>query len=149
VTAWNYKSAVLSTILRAALFFATNLSAGLAAATAAAITDLSFRFILSGFYGALTQALRCLKPPAYGTLAAFVLLPATAHTVEWLVHRWRGTTMLAASIAASFALTAVSTVFTLIAMRRGLLIVGEGAGSLLADLRRMPRLMLTFLTAAR
>jgi hypothetical protein len=43
----------------------------------------------------------------------------------------------------------VSTVFTLFAMRRGVLIVGEDAGSLLGDLRRMPRLMLAFITAAR
>ena len=149
MTAWNYKSAVLSTMLRASVFFTTNLSAGLDAAIAAAVTDLSFRFVLSGFYGALTQALRCLKPPAYGTLAALVLLPAMAHTVEWLVHWWRGTVVLGASIAASLALTAVSTVFTLFVMRRGVLIVGEDAGSLLGDLRRMPRLMLVFITAAR
>jgi hypothetical protein len=149
VTVWNYKSAVLSTMLRASVFFATNLSAGLDAAIAAAATDLSFRFVLSGFYGALTQALRRVRPPANGTLAAVVLLPAMAHTLEWLVHWRRGTVMLAASVAASLALTAMSTTFTLFAMRRGVLIVGEGAGSLLADLRRMPRLMLTFLTAAR
>lgn len=149
MTVWNYKSAVLSTTLRASVFFATNLSAGLDAATAAAVTDLSFRFVLAGFYGALTQALRCVQPAARGTRAALVVLPAVAHTLEWLVHRWRGTALLAASLAASLALTAVSTVFTLFAMRRGILIAGEGAGSLLADLRRMPRLMLTFLTAAR
>ena len=146
---WNYKSAVLSTMLRVSLFFATNLSAGLDAAIGAAVTDLSFRFVLAGFYGGLTQAVRRVEPPAHGTLMALVLLPALAHTLEWLVHWRRGTVMLAASIAASLALTAVSTVFTLFAMRRGVLIVGEGAGSLLADLRRMPRLMLTFLTAAR
>jgi hypothetical protein len=57
--------------------------------------------------------------------------------------------MLAASVAASLVFTAVSTLFTLFAMRRGVLIVGEGGGSLLSDLRRMPRLVLTFLTATR
>jgi hypothetical protein len=146
---WNYKSAVLSTLLRALVFFAVNLTAGLEAATAAVITDLSFRFILAGFTGALTQALGRLQPPARGTLAAFVILPAVAHTLEWFVHWWRGTVMLAASVAASLVFTAVSTLFTLFAMRRGVLIVGEGGGSLLSDLRRMPRLVLTFLTATR
>jgi hypothetical protein len=40
--------------------------------------------------------------------------------------------------------TMVTTSFNLFAMRRGALIVGEGAHSLLADLRRLPRLIVAF-----
>jgi hypothetical protein len=53
---WNWKSAVLSSLLRASLFFATNLAAGLPAAIAAMKTELVFRGVTSGFYGALTEA---------------------------------------------------------------------------------------------
>jgi hypothetical protein len=53
---WNWKSAVLSSLLRASLFFVTNLVAGLPAAIAAMKTELVFREITSGFYGALTEA---------------------------------------------------------------------------------------------
>jgi hypothetical protein len=146
---WNYKSAVLSSLARASLFFTANLSAGFDAAAAAFLTELCFRFTTAGFYGALTQAFRRVEPPLHGTLAALVLLPAVAHTLEWVVHRWRGTAELGTSIAASLLFTAVSTTFNLFAMRRGLLIVGDGGGSLLADLRRMPRLVVSFIAAAR
>jgi hypothetical protein len=146
---WNYKSAVLSALCRGALFFATNLSAGLDAAAAAFLTELGFRFATAGFYGALTQAFRRVDPPAHGTAAALVALPGVAHSLEWVVHRWRGTPELAASIAASLVFTALSTAFNLFAMRRGVLIVGEGGGSLLADLRRMPRLMVSFIAPVR
>src|SRR5262252_8460545 len=53
---WNWKSALLSSILRAAIFFFANLSAGLPAAFAALQTELVFRCVTSGFYGALTDA---------------------------------------------------------------------------------------------
>jgi hypothetical protein len=59
---WNWKSAVLSSLLRATLFFATNLAAGLPAAIAAMKTELVFRGITSGFYGALTEAFREAEP---------------------------------------------------------------------------------------
>jgi hypothetical protein len=45
---------------------------------------------------------------------------------------------------ASVGLTAFSTLFHLFAMRRGLLVVGDGAGSLVEDLKRMPRVAYEF-----
>ena len=144
---WNYKSAVLSALVRAPVFFAANLSAGADAALAAFVTEFVFRFATAGFYGALTQAFRRVEPALHGTVAAVVVLPTVAHTLEFAVHWLRGTPELAVSIAASIAFTALSTAFNLFAMRRGALIAGEGGASLLADLRRMPRLVLSFLAA--
>lgn len=145
---WNYKSAVLSSTIRGALFFATNLAAGPEAALAAMWTELCLRLATAGFYGAATQAFRHVEPPIHGTLAALVLLPAVAHALEVLVHSARGTPVLAASIGVSMAFTVVSTAFNLFAMRRGVLVVGADGGSLVTDLCRMPRLVLSFLTAA-
>jgi hypothetical protein len=144
---WNYKSAVLSSLFRGAIFFGANLAAGLEAAVAALVTEVCVRGTTAGFYGAATQAFRTVTPPLHGTLAAMVLLPAVAHSLELLVHAWRGTVVLGPSIAASVAFTALSTTFNLFAMRRGVLIVGEGGGSLLSDMVRIPRLVLAFLAA--
>jgi hypothetical protein len=73
---WNWKSALLSSILRASLFFATNLSAGFPAAMAALKTELVFRAVTSGFYGALTEAFREAEPP-WSAALAIVLLQTT------------------------------------------------------------------------
>lgn len=145
---WNYKSAVLSSCFRSGLFFTTNLSAGVDAATAAMVTEFLFRFVTSGFYGGATQAFRRVEPPRFGTLGAIVVLPTVAHSLEFLVHSARGTPELAASMAASVAFTALSTAFNLFAMRRGVLIVGAGAASLRRDLASLPRLMVSFIGAA-
>ena len=143
---WNWKSAVLSSILRASLFFATNLSAGLPAALTAMQTELVFRGVTSGFYGALTEAFREAEPAWEAALTVMVLLPLANHSIELLVHWMRGTQKLLPSIIASMILTAFSTLFNFYVMRRGALIVGSGRGSLGMDLLRLPRLAVDFVT---
>lgn len=143
---WNWKSALLSSILRAALFFATNLSAGLPAAVAAMKTELVFRGVTSGFYGALTEAFREAEPSWAAALTVMVLLPVANHSIELLIHWMRGTQKLLPSILASMILTAFSTLFNFYVMRRGALIVGHGRHSLGRDLRRLPRLAVDFVT---
>jgi hypothetical protein len=59
---WNWKAAVMSSLLRAHLFLAANATAGARKAFAAAGVELLFRFIVSGFYGSLTQAFRGAEP---------------------------------------------------------------------------------------
>jgi hypothetical protein len=145
VRRWNWKSAVMSSLFRAAIFFFVNLSAGLTAALAAMNTELLFRCISSGFYGALTEAFREAEPPWAATLTVALLLPFANHSLEFLVHWMRGTRKLVPSIIASVCFTALSSVFNFYAMRRGALVVGEGRRSLLHDLRSMPRLVLDFI----
>lgn len=146
---WNYKSAVMSSLIRAQLFFVVNLAAGPEAAVAAMLTEFVFRFTMAGVYGALTQAFRHVQPERIATLVAMILLPTVGHSLEFVVHLMRGTPHLAVSIAASVALTAVSTAFNLYAMRRGAFITGEGSGTLWSDLIRVPALMAAFLLSWR
>jgi hypothetical protein len=143
---WNYKSALFSSLIRASLFFAVNLRAGTDAAAAAMLTEWSFRLCTSGFYGALTQAFRRAEPRWAATACVLVLLPAVSHSFELGIHWLRGTVELAASIAASVALTVVSTGFNIFAMRRGTLIVGEAGRTILDDVRALPRLIVLFVT---
>jgi hypothetical protein len=147
VIIWNYKTAVLSALVRAGIFFAANAKAGYDAATAAMLTELCFRFAMSGFYGALTQRFRRVEPAWAGTAVAMVVLPAVAHSLEFVVHSWRGTPELAASMAASIAFTMLSTAFNLFAMRRGALVVGDATATLADDLRAMPGLVVMFVAS--
>ncbi|MPY86377.1 MAG: hypothetical protein GEU99_00470 [Luteitalea sp.] len=144
VRRWNWKSALLSAGFRSVIFFSANLSAGLEAAMAAMMTELAFRGITAGFYGALTQAFRHGQPAWLASLSVILLLPLCTHTLELVVHWLRGTVRLAESILASAAFTGLSTLFNLFAMRRGALIVGEGRASLVDDLRRLPLLLVSF-----
>jgi hypothetical protein len=142
---WNWKSAVLSSVFRAAIFFVANLTAGVSAAVAAMSTEFIFGGTVSGFYGALTEAFCDAEPAWAAAVSVLVLLPAANHVMEFVVHWLRGTRNLAPSITASVVFTALSTLFNLYAMRRGALVVGLGHQSLGEDLRQMPRIVFDFL----
>ena len=144
---WNWKSALLSSLFRALIFFFANWKAGSRAAIAAMLAELLYRALTAGFYGSITQRLRRLEPPWRGALAASVLLPTIGHSLEWGVHTLRGTPNLRTSITASIAFTLVSSLFHLFAMRRGHFIVGAGSRPLLDDLRHVPVLMRDFMLA--
>jgi hypothetical protein len=106
-----------------------------------------YRACTAGFYAALTQSFRHVRPVWQATLTAMVLLPLVSHSIELLVHWWRGTPKLAASILASACFTAVSTAYNLFAMRHGALIVGHDARSLREDLWRTPGIISKFIYA--
>jgi hypothetical protein len=142
---WNWKSAVLSSWFRAAIFFFVNLTAGWPAAVSAMSTELVFRGITSGFYGAISEGFAEAEPEWAAALCVTVAVPVVNHSLEFAVHWLRGTRKLMPSIAASVVFTMLSSLFNLYAMRRGALIVGTGRGSLLEDLRRSPALLWNFL----
>ena len=138
---WNWKCALFSSLLRASLFFFVNLTTGLHRAFAAMLTELVFRGITAGWYGSLTQAFRKVRP-AWKAMATLVpVLIVFQHSLEFLVHRLRGTPRLTTSIAASIGFTILSTLVNLALVRKGKFLVGDGAGSLLDDLAALPRLL--------
>jgi hypothetical protein len=142
---WNWKSALLSSLFRAVIFFFANLTAGWRAAVGAMSVELLYRGLSAGFFGALTQSFRRAQPAWLAATAAMVLLPLASHSIELAVHWARGTPKLAASMISSVVFTVLSTLFHLYAMRRGVLIVGSGSRSLGSDFRAMPRVVAGFL----
>jgi hypothetical protein len=92
---------------------------------------------------ALTQTFSRARRP----WIALLILPALGHAGEFIVHWSAGTPRLGASVAASVAFSVLTTSFNVFAMRRGALVVGDGAQSLLSDLRRLPRLFASFAVA--
>ncbi|HXP82944.1 MAG TPA: hypothetical protein VN976_23790 [Verrucomicrobiae bacterium] len=144
---WNWKSAVLSSLFRAAIFFFTNLAAGWHAAVGALLAELALRAATSGFYGAVTEAFSEARPVWAAMTAAMVVLPLANHSLEFLVHWLRGTPKLGVSIAASVIFTALSTSFNVYAMRHGVLTVGRKSKSLREDLGRLLPLLGQFILA--
>src|ERR1700690_2283865 len=144
---WNWKSALLSSLLRATIFFCTNLISGWHAALGAMLAELILRATTSGFYGAITESFSEARPAWAATAAAMVALPCVAHSLEFLVHWLRGTPKLGLSIGTSMVFTAFSTAFNLYAMRRGVLITNGNSRSLLHDLSQVPSLLVSFILA--
>ena len=79
---WNWKAALLSSIFRANIFFAANLTAGWKAAGAAMTSEFVFRACTSGFYGAITQGLGEADPAWAAGLTVMFLVPLISHSLE-------------------------------------------------------------------
>lgn len=144
---WNWKAAIFSSLCRGAVFFFANLSSGLDAATGALVAEFLYRAISAGFYGSMTQAFRKSEPRWAATLVALVFVPGVSHTIEFFLHWARGTPNLKASMIASVVFTLISTLFNLHAMRRGVLVVGQGEKSLWQDMRSLPLTVWTFIAS--
>jgi hypothetical protein len=142
--AWNWKSAVVSSLCRASIFFVINSSAGWDAALAAMQVEFAYRAVAAGFYGSLTQYFARLHAERRATWAATLIVPGVAHLVELGVHAWADTPVLGWSVAGSIAFSMMTTRFNLFAMRRGALTVGHGSASWWQDLRAMPAMMAAF-----
>jgi hypothetical protein len=142
---WNWKSAVISAAMRGPIFFFAALSHGLRAAAMSLLLDASFRTVLAGFMGALTQALRYVQPTWIAALIVVVGMPVVNHTIEYFVHRNDVRLGLAMGISIGFSM--ISGAFELFAMRRGTLVVTEHSHSLLHDIIRFPWLLADFVRA--
>ena len=148
VARWNWKSAVMSAVIRGVLFFAATLRSGFDAATAAFAIEFAFRAVTSGFFSSVTQAFRRATPDWAATLVVVAGLPLVAHGLEYGVHWIAGTESLGRAMAVSVAFTVVSAAFTLYVMRRGALLVGdEDDRPFRQDLAAMPRLIAGFTAA--
>lgn len=137
---WNWKSALVSAVGRAPVFFVANLPAGRSAALAALATELVYRAVAAGFFGALTGMFARHASRRRATLAAILVLPALAHSVEYLVHFAAGTPHIATAMLGSIAISICTTRFSLFVMRRGLFV--PGSQSFTSDVIALGRLLL-------
>jgi hypothetical protein len=141
VRRWNWKAALMSAMVRGAIFFGVNVPVGLAPALRAVGIDAPLRLLVAGSSGAIMQAFRQAEPRWAATALVVVLLALLTHGLEYVVHAAGGTPRLGASIAVSIMFSGVSAAANLTLMRRGLLLVGTGARPFLDDLRGIGMLL--------
>jgi hypothetical protein len=148
VLRWHWKSALMSASVRGLLFFAANLAAGPGPASRASIIEFALRLPLVGALASVTQLYRDAHPAWAAALVTTTVLPLIAHAAELATHAIAGTPRLGVSLFASVAMSAVATTFNLFAMRRGALLVGEGARPFADDLKQLPGLIAAFVVAS-
>lgn len=150
---WNWKSAALSALLRAPIFFFSYFfkKDGLKLAIGAALTQSIFRLIFGGINGAIIQSFSRVEPAWHAVLTVPLVLAAFSHVVEYIVQtnydNQTGVNGKGRAIGISILVSAISALFNLFAMRRGALLVkDESQQSIWRDLRRMPWLALEFIS---
>jgi hypothetical protein len=144
---WNWKSAVLSICMRGPIFLAASLRLSLHAAVSALVAESFFCVATAGFYGAIVQSFRMAQPQWLTLLFLTVILPAIFQGLEYVLHWSRGTPHLRLAEIVSICVSGLSAAFNWYVMRRSTLLVGPQGSRFTTDLRRLPRLILSFLAA--
>jgi hypothetical protein len=145
---WNWKSALLSLMLRGPIFLVATARRGWEVSLAALATESLFCILTAGFYGAFVQTLRDAEPQWLTLIFLTLIVPAFFQVFEYLLHWLRGTPHLRIVELVSLTMSALSALFNWYAMRRGTLLVGGEGDRFGKDLRRLPRLLFNFLIAA-
>jgi len=161
ITRWNWKSALLGAIFRASFYFTVYQASkeSWIVTLTAVIVELVFRFLTSGISGSLVQSFRRATPTWLATMIVSISLPIFSHTVEYVTHYAQEnffSNVFAASennarqkaFAVSVLISALSAMFNLFIMKHGVLLVGAGqeTKSLGNDMKRIPRLIIEFVT---
>lgn len=150
---WNYKGAILSGILRAPIFLATYLigKESLRLAIGAATIQFIFRFFFAGISGAMVQTFRRVEPPWKALFSLLMIVPLVSHLLEFLLQAGFGyltgtSARTDEAILRSVSVSIISALFTLFAMRRGVMIVGESESkTLMSDISRLPMVVFHFI----
>jgi hypothetical protein len=122
---WNWKSALVSAIVRSAMFFRAVLGASPPAALSASIIEFVLAFALAGFGGALAQSYRNAQPRWLAIFIAAFVPPAVWHGSEFAVNFLSGTPNLHVGMALSMLYSVAATLTTVTLMRRGLWLSGD------------------------
>jgi len=145
LAAWNWKTAVISVLIRATLFFTTNLRSGRGSALRASLVEAGFAIFAAGLLGAVTQRVRHAQPLWATALAVWLGMPVLLLSMQAAVHNAFGTPHMKAGLIVSFCMAAFGSGFNWYAQLRGVLVSGpESAGG---DLQALPGVLLDFLLA--
>lgn len=150
---WNWKSAILSALLRSPIFFTAYLAQkqGLWIATGAMAVQFVFRTFFGGINGAVLQSFSKVSPAWHAVVTVPLVLAFFSHLAEFLIQSGydlvTGSEGRSGAVIFSVGVSIVSALFNLFAMRRGVLLVrDESSQSLWRDLKQMPLIAFEFLS---
>ncbi|MGH9945904.1 MAG: hypothetical protein ACRD6X_01745 [Pyrinomonadaceae bacterium] len=142
---WNWKSAIISSVLRAPIFFGAYLAQkqGLWMAFAAMSVQFIFRAVTGGTNGAIIQSFSKIEPVWHAVVTIPIVLTFFMHIGEWLLQSafdsYTGTNGKTTAVLISILGSVISAGFNLFAMRRGILLVkDESQQSFWHDIKQMP-----------
>jgi len=114
---WNWKSAVLSVMLRVPIFAFATVRRGPEVIARAILTETAVCAINGGWYAAVVQVLRNRKPVWLVAAMISVIVPLSGQVIEYAVHTWHQTPHRIAAVVASTVLGAIASRFNWYAMK--------------------------------
>lgn len=141
---WNWKCALLSAAARSTIYLAAMARSSLQGGLAVVAVEMIYVSLTAGVYAGLQQRALGFRSRILGNLTIVVAVPGLAQFLDWLTHRATHAAVTGSAITAVCIFSAISALFHLHVMRRGVFITGNSGRSLFEDFRRMPGLIAEF-----
>ncbi|MGA7524558.1 MAG: hypothetical protein WBW84_19060 [Acidobacteriaceae bacterium] len=146
-THWNWKVALLTAVLRGGACVAALRHVEVHARRHFGIVEAGFVLLTCGFFSALQQQSLHLRTERLAWLVCVVVVPLTSLGMDAGLHFWLDGPRTEQLGVAALAFTIISATFHWHMIRNGALLVGKEAHTLGTDLRRIPRLLLSYFLA--
>lgn len=146
-THWNWKISLLTAVLRGAACVWALRNVTPHARNHFGLVEAAFVLATCGSFSALQQQSLKIRRELFAWLACVVVIPMASLGCDAALHFWLdGRDTLQLGVAGTI-FTLVSATFHWHLIRNGALLVGEESGSLATDLRRIPRLTVSYCAA--
>lgn len=142
---WNWKSAILSALIRSLGYLIATRKHGLHTGFHAAIAEVVYVALTAGVYSALQQGALDIRPRWLSNSLIVVGVPVLSQSVEYAFHSAIGTPNLRVATFSIMLFGFLSAMFHLHVMRNGAMLVGGKSRPFFEDLKRMPILLAGFL----
>jgi len=146
LSCWNWKCAFMSATARSIVYLAALARSGPHKRLSIVLVEIAYVTLTAGIYAGAQQRALDLRSRMLGNVTVAIGVPALSQILDWLAHRAVGAPVPLRAIVAVSIFTLVSALFHLFVMRRGVFLTGHGH-SLADDFRRIPRLLVGFVTA--
>lgn len=140
---WNWKCALLSATARSLVYLAATVRTGFHGRLAVVLVEVAYVTLTAGIYAGWQQRALLFRSRLLGNAVIACGVPAFAQFLDWLAHCAAGAAAPARATFAVCIFTAISALFHLYVMRRGVFLTGRGR-TLLDDFRSVPRLLAGF-----
>jgi hypothetical protein len=138
---WNWKCALLSATARSLVYLAAAARVGSRGRLSIVLVEIAYVLLTAGLYAGLQQKALGFRSRVAGNLTIVVGVPGLAQMLDWLAHRAAQAAAPPRATLAVCVFAAISALFHLYVMRKGVFLTGNTGRSFASDLRRVPGLI--------
>jgi hypothetical protein len=146
-THWNWKVVLLTAVCRGVACMAALRHTQAHTRQHFGLVEAGYVLLTAGIFSALQQQSLEIKSRRLAWLITVVAVPLVSLGADALVHQWLDKVSAHALGIGALVFTLVSAMFHWHIMQNGAMLVGESSSSLWTDMKRMPKLLLSFVTA--
>ena len=144
LTHWNWKAALITAVCRAGACMAALWHSPMHAREHFGAVEAAYVLLTAGVFSAWQQQALGVKPRRLAWSIVVLAIPLGSLAADCALHLWLDHGNMRALGIGALIVTVISAMFHWHVMQNGAMLVGRNSNSFVGDMKRMPRLIATF-----